>query len=234
MGLYLSGHPLTPYLRVVKEKTNRQIGDLKDEDDIQVTVAGVVSQYRRQVTKKGQMMSSFRLEDLTGSIEVLVFPKLFDVIGASLNNDLILLARGRWQGQDEQPKLFLDRAEMLGEVDLAEAAAAANEAGAGAKNKLPPWVTQDIDALESKARATENRQIWISLPDQESEDKAVLTGISSVLEAHRGRIPVFLYYAKQKQPVAAGFLPKGDGSQALITELRRLLGDNKVVLQEKK
>ncbi|MDR0469743.1 MAG: DNA polymerase III subunit alpha, partial [Peptococcaceae bacterium] len=78
LGLYLSGHPLTPFLGAVEKRVSHHIDDLTDEEDLPVTVGGIIGQYRRNVTKRGQMMASFHLEDLTGSVEVLVFPQLFD------------------------------------------------------------------------------------------------------------------------------------------------------------
>jgi DNA polymerase-3 subunit alpha len=243
MGLYLSGHPLTPFLGAVDRRISHHIDDLADEEDLPVTLGGIISQYRRNVTKRGQMMASFRLEDLTGGLDVLVFPRLFDRIGATLANDMAVVVEGRYQGQEEQPKLFLNKVEVLGDTDMAEAGVGGG-VGGGVKRsstveeKLPPWVTENVDRLvamhsEMPRPDTESRQLWLSLPDMENEDQAVLGSIRSTLAAHKGGIPVFLFYAKQRKPIAAHFLPQADGSLALMAALQGLLGEKMVVLQEK-
>ncbi|MCL1804612.1 MAG: DNA polymerase III subunit alpha [Clostridiales bacterium] len=264
MGLYLSGHPLTPYLSRVEPKVSHHIDDLADQEDLPVVVGGVVSQYRRSVTKRGQMMASFRLEDMTGSVEVLVFPKLYDSIGAGITNDQAMIVEGRYQGQEEQPKLFLNRMEALGDgafaggvgdavgagdgavgrggsrVDGAayEEASAGRSGGGGTGaapgERLPPWVTEDVDRMGAMREPAETRQLWLSLPGMDDEaGGGILGGIRTALDVHRGGIPVFLYYAKEKKAEAGRTLPGADGSEALMTSLRELLGESKVVLQEK-
>ncbi len=116
MGLYLSGHPLTPYSQLLRERISHRIDALEGEDQ-QVIVGGIIGGLRRTVTKRGQMMASFRLEDLTGSVDVLVFPKLFPTLSPFLENDLVILVRGRYQGQEDQPKLFLEKMEILNPKD---------------------------------------------------------------------------------------------------------------------
>ncbi|MCL2121063.1 MAG: DNA polymerase III subunit alpha [Clostridiales bacterium] len=272
MGLYLSGHPLTPFLDQAEKRISHHIDDLKEEEDYPVVVGGVISQYRRTVTKRGQMMANFRLEDLTGSVEVLVFPKLFETIGAILANDQAVVIKGRYQGQEEQPKLFLEQAVLLGEAGLpletqgrsglgASIDAGANPAvyamertGTGNAaytsnafarpslagdseqayaGKLPPWVTSHTDGPNTNGREAEKRQLWLKLGDADAEDPALLAAIRAAMLAYRGTIPVYLYYDKQKEAMAAVFLPKADGSVELLARLGDLLGIDKVVLQEK-
>ena len=130
LGLYLSGHPLAPYASQVDKKVSHHLDSLNDEEDLPVVVGGVVSQYRRTVTKRGQVMANFRLEDMTGSVDVLVFPKLFESVGTKLANDIAVVVRGRYQGQEEQPKLFLEKVEILGGAAL-QGGGTAGESGAG-------------------------------------------------------------------------------------------------------
>ncbi|MDR1194518.1 MAG: DNA polymerase III subunit alpha [Peptococcaceae bacterium] len=132
MGLYLSGHPLTPYVERLTARVSHQIDSLGEEEDFPVILGGVITQLRRTVTKRGQMMASFRLEDLTGSVETLVFPKLFEELAPRLSNDLAVVIRGRYQGQEEQPKLFLEKLEVLGDTMAADGEALGG-AGDGAR-----------------------------------------------------------------------------------------------------
>ncbi len=257
MGLYLSGHPLRPYVGLVEKKISHHIDDLPEEEDLPVVVGGIVNEYRRTVTKRGQMMASFRLEDLTGSVDVLVFPKLFEEMAPRLANDLAVVIKGRYQGQEEQPKLFLEKLEVLGGMEESPAEGSSfgsfpgsfpdSSPGSGpaAQDKaerLPLWVTQDVDILDTAAgrvssetgRASlERRQLWLSLPDQEAPDQEVMDQLRGLMNRHCGPIPVYLFYAKQKRALAVDFWPKIDGSDLLLKDLVALLGEEKVVLKEK-
>ncbi|MEL7622027.1 MAG: DNA polymerase III subunit alpha [Clostridiales bacterium] len=259
MGLYLSGHPLRPYVGLVEKKISHHIDDLPEEEDLPVVVGGIINEYRRTVTKRGQMMANFRLEDLTGSVDVLVFPKLFEEMAPRLANDLAVVIKGRYQGQEEQPKLFLEKLEVLGgmEEDMTGGGLTAGSFSgdnppvssrsgktspgnggsvAGDKaERLPPWVTQDVDLLDIKAgkASLERRQLWLALPDQEAQDQVIMDQLRSLMYRHCGPIPVFLFFAKQKRALAAEFWPKIDGSDLLLQDLIALLGEDKVVLKEK-
>ena len=236
MGLYLSGHPLTPYISQVEKKISHQIDNLKDEEDLPVVVAGIVNQYRKTVTKRGQMMANFRLEDMTGSVEVLVFPKLFEEIGASLSNDQAIIVRGRYQGQEEQPKLFLEQVTILDSEDTADTSEHEQPPGADRgerRGQAPPWVSGEPGTTSRISQTPERRQLWLSIASRDVISQVILGKVRDALYAYQGSIPVFLYDQELREAQGACFLPKADGSEGLLCELRTLLGENKVVLQEK-
>ena len=68
-------------------------------------VGGVVTELKRQYTKKGDLMGRFVLEDLQASMEVFVFPRVMADYGALLENDAVVVVRGRIDLRDEQPKI---------------------------------------------------------------------------------------------------------------------------------
>jgi len=115
MGLYLSGHPLTEYNTVIKNKTSHAIEELaQGKDDEMVITAGLITALRRSVTKRGESMAYFFLEDLTGSIECLLFPKKLLKYNSLLQNDLPVLIKGRLNLQEDKPKLFVENISSLG------------------------------------------------------------------------------------------------------------------------
>jgi len=65
----------------------------------------VVTDLKRQWTKKGELMARFVLEDLEASMEVFVFPRVMAEYGTMLENDAIVVVRGRLDLRDETPKL---------------------------------------------------------------------------------------------------------------------------------
>ena len=68
-------------------------------------VGGVVTDLRRSYTKKGDLMARFVLEDLEAAMEVFVFPKTMAEYGALIENDAILVVKGRLDTREEEPKI---------------------------------------------------------------------------------------------------------------------------------
>ena len=102
LGLYISGHPLEALVEDLRLRTH-SVQSLRDRaDGDRCTVGGIVTSLRRTATKKGDPMAFLALEDLTGSVEVVLFPKLY----AQLDKDLVatdrmVLVRGKvsWRGE---------------------------------------------------------------------------------------------------------------------------------------
>ena len=69
------------------------------------SVGGVVTDLRRSYTKKGDLMAKFVLEDLQAAMEVCVFPKTMAEYGALIENDAILVVRGRLDTREDEPKI---------------------------------------------------------------------------------------------------------------------------------
>ncbi len=70
-----------------------------------VTTGGVITALSRRYTKRGELMATFVLEDLDATIEVMVFPKTMTEYGCLLEQDAVVVVRGRVDNRDEQPKL---------------------------------------------------------------------------------------------------------------------------------
>jgi len=108
LGLYVSDHPLMGVEQLLARHTDCALAELRDAPDAEGTVrtvGGVVTDLRRTYTKKGDLMARFVLEDLQASMEVFVFPKVMAAHGAVLENDAVVVMRGRVDMRDEQPKL---------------------------------------------------------------------------------------------------------------------------------
>ncbi|MGI6605927.1 MAG: DNA polymerase III subunit alpha [Peptococcia bacterium] len=115
LGLYLSGHPLAQFKGVLERKTSGTIENLvaAGEDREAVTLGGIITAPRRSVTKRGQTMAYFVLEDLTGSIDALLFPSNLLKYNQLLQEDLPVLVTGRLNLQDDKPKILVDRMQSL-------------------------------------------------------------------------------------------------------------------------
>ncbi len=111
LGLYLSGHPLEPY-RPVLEKMTRltHCAELAEAgDNHQVKVGGIITAVRKFYTRKNKQMAFIKLEDLTGGVETVIFPDLFEKQSDLLEEDCLVLISGRTDlKEDEEAKIIAE------------------------------------------------------------------------------------------------------------------------------
>jgi DNA polymerase-3 subunit alpha len=99
------------YEAAMARYTDCSLSDMREEDTAVGdrapvrSVGGVVTDLRRSYTKKGDLMARFVLEDLQAAMEVFVFPKTMAEYGALIENDAILVVRGRLDTREEEPKI---------------------------------------------------------------------------------------------------------------------------------
>ena len=125
LGLYLSEHPMGEVAEQVGRFVNAYSGDLKDEslDGQRVVVGGIVTGVRTVVTKRNETMAIVTLEDLQGTVEVVVFPRLYETTRPTWRDGSILLVAGRVDHRGEEMSLLADLA-----VDWDDAVARGPEA----------------------------------------------------------------------------------------------------------
>lgn len=108
LGLYISAHPLDNYDAYFSEQTVPVSEMTQDIDGKALTIGGLVSAVRTIVTKSGTKMAFVKLEDKTGEAEVIVFPNLFEQIGAKLTQDAVIRASGKVSARDRDGNLSSD------------------------------------------------------------------------------------------------------------------------------
>jgi DNA polymerase III subunit alpha len=110
LGLYLSEHPMGEVAEQVGHFVNAYSGDLRDEslDGQRVVIGGIVTGLRNVVTKKQESMAIATLEDLQGTIEVVVFPRLYETSRPTWRDGAILLVAGRVDHKGEEVSLLAD------------------------------------------------------------------------------------------------------------------------------
>jgi len=110
LGFYLTGHPLDGYrdlLKLFSTATTNKLDRLDDGAD--VTLGGVVSRLKMTTTKRGnEQMAILWFEDFEGTVEALVFPKLFPSVEMHLKPDAIVLLSARISLREERPKLLVE------------------------------------------------------------------------------------------------------------------------------
>lgn len=120
LGFYFSGHPLLRYKERLKCVSTHPIEAITEELTSTVRVAGMITQVKRMTTKsKGEPWARATLEDLTGEIALLVFPRAYaSGLGKQLAANAIVTCSGRLstRGEDQTPELI---AEEILPIDLA-------------------------------------------------------------------------------------------------------------------
>jgi len=116
LGLFISGHPLEPYRELLDAMPNlvkcAELGEAGDNH--QVKVGGIVVATRKFYTKKNKQMAFVKLEDLTGSVELVIFPELFERQSALLEEDNLLLIEGRTDLKEEEDvKIIVENLNLL-------------------------------------------------------------------------------------------------------------------------
>jgi len=102
LGYYVSGHPLDRYVQELSRHTKKSLAELTGEGrSVECKLPGIVTDFRTRRTKKGELMAVFVLEDLTGAVETVVFPKDYARFESYLAADTPILVSGRFEAEEE-------------------------------------------------------------------------------------------------------------------------------------
>ncbi|MDX1390098.1 MAG: hypothetical protein R3344_12965, partial [Acidobacteriota bacterium] len=125
LGIYVTGHPLESYRSLLGEFASHSTADLKEmTEKTAVAVGGMITDLNRRKAKKtGAWWASLQLEDLSGVMEVLVFPKAFEGCQASLESDRAVLVNGRLDVDEDRIRVIADDVTPLDELREARAEA---------------------------------------------------------------------------------------------------------------
>lgn len=109
LGLYVSDHPLNPHMDDLTKIVSHFSAEVDESLDGQdVTVAGIVTQVRPYQTRAGKPMGFVTLEDLQGSVELVVFPRVWKDVSEWLEPDSVVVARGKVDADRGEPKILAD------------------------------------------------------------------------------------------------------------------------------
>ncbi len=129
LGVYITGHPLEDYGERIERIETLTAEDLThggDEESIHntvrdgmpVTLAGMVSGKRILLTKKNTQMAFIQLEDLSGTVEVVVFPNVFERAKEFLSEDSVIVVKGTVNcREEEEPKILAEKIFLIDDYD---------------------------------------------------------------------------------------------------------------------
>lgn len=121
LGLYLTEHPLANELKIVAKKANKKISeiDLSIHEGQDFKLGGILSKIRLVTTKKSAKLMAFaNLEDDTGSIDLLFFPKTFEEYRAHIVDDSVVLISGTVDSKDGEASLIVNRITPASSFDV--------------------------------------------------------------------------------------------------------------------
>jgi DNA polymerase-3 subunit alpha len=120
LGFYISGHPMAKHAARLKEMGALELATLEGRRNAEeVSVAGIVMALR---SRKGDRWAIVSLQDMSGALEVLVFPEAFARLETILKSGVPLLLRGRVNVEDAGTRLALQQAQPLDQLSAAETA----------------------------------------------------------------------------------------------------------------
>ncbi|MDD4090024.1 MAG: OB-fold nucleic acid binding domain-containing protein, partial [Tissierellia bacterium] len=124
VGVYLSGHPLSEYENILEKyatTNSNEISEIRDAneetvlyDGSRVIIGGIIIKKQNKITKNNNMMAFITLEDLYGTVEGIIFPKVYDNCKDILYEDNIVLVEGAIDASEEEtPKLIINKVTEL-------------------------------------------------------------------------------------------------------------------------
>jgi DNA polymerase-3 subunit alpha len=121
LGFYITGHPLGRYQAEMKRFSSHDTAGLSDlSDKVEVKVCGVVSALKEYITKKGERMGFITMEDLVGSVEVVVLPNIYQEVVEFLKSDEPLLVAGSFEKGEKSNKIIASSVQHLRAVSERE------------------------------------------------------------------------------------------------------------------
>ena len=232
LGIYLSEHPLQAVQQKLGEVVSAYLGELGDAENDQVIVAGVVSYARKHITKTNKLMVFAQLEDLTGSVEVTVWPSVYEATATVWQADNIIVVLAKVEKGEDDVKLLADHAVVFSPTAAEEIRAYqaerprwrrgrwnANGNGNGNGSEAPapePLPAAPPPSLELQVR-------FLRALDYD-ESIAAFQKVQKVLQAHSGNARVVLVLpdargGARRVPTAFRVQPSPELSAAIEAEL---------------
>ena len=206
LGVYITGHPLKEYEDMISRMvsvTSQELAEVLDSeesgeghsfitDGMKAVVAGIITHRKTLITKNSKMMAFVDLEDLYGTIEVVVFPNVYERCEQLIAEDAAISVSGTVNFKEgEVPKILADRV-----VDLKELRDTEGMPGAKPENTYGSGAAGTSAGIQEKDRQPEGI-VKIKLPQlPEDELSAVMRKLTETMRRHRGGYQSIIYFPK--------------------------------------
>ena len=119
LGIYLSGHPLERYRNIMEKMISAKTTDFQPDEESgipkvydgqKVIIGGMITEKTIKYTRNNKVMAFLTVEDMLGTVEIVVFPRDYEKWQAMLNEDARVFVQGRVNAEDDKPsKLILEK-----------------------------------------------------------------------------------------------------------------------------
>ena len=248
MGLYVSAHPLDNYDVYFEEQTVPLMQVTPDYDGKKATIGGLVSTVRTIITKSGTKMAFVGLEDKTGESEIIVFPNLYEQIGAKLVQDAVIRATGKISARDRDGNLGTDAKMIADEIQFVSDNELNTYESNGRKMDRPK-VSAKVKAMRVAVKNPSTmvaaavatavkpiipldkdiaKKLYVHIKNPDDQDS--LRQLKQICGNHPGLFDIILVLgADKKSAVKLPFKVEADNS--LVDELVKILGEDSVVIK---
>ncbi len=211
-GMYLSGHPMAEYSEICKKLNVDKIGDIlckdvynsKYKDGKVVSILAIVSSIKIKITKNNSKMAFVQLEDMSGSIEMIVFARELNKYSHLLLEGNIIDIRGRINIKEEEIKI------------LCENIMASPDKNSNGVNR------------QERPQNSLKKGLYIKIPAKESEAYKRANILLSIFE---GNFPVYFFFDDQRKLMLAPREYWVDINDVLVKELKNKLGNNNIIVK---
>jgi len=177
LGIFVSGHPLADIADALARGGAIALKDLRQrEDDESVTVAGMLIAVRRTMTKAQQQMLIATLEDMSGSVECIVFPKSYAQLQAAFVPDAIVTIKGRVRFRERRGTVPGDDAPLELSITV---------------NEVKPFERRDLPPLPKGWHVT-------------ALSKREIDALARLLDESPGAVPIVLHVGEAAQQMPRG------------------------------
>lgn len=256
MGLYISAHPLDKYEAYFQEQT-MPISEIKPNiDGATVIVGGIITNVRSLVTKSGSKMAFVKIEDKISEIEVIVFPKTFEQVGAKLVQDAVVKVTGRVNATDrdgnkiDEAKINAEQIDVITDEELQSyestgvqlkvptkgvsqkprnRVSASNVSGGkpSGSGKSSAPATHFSTTASGDAQPIKPKKVFVRVMDP--SNTSALISLKKACANFPGLSEIILVIGEEKKAMRMPF--KCDPEEKLVDELRGFFGPEGVVVK---
>jgi len=199
LGMYISEHPLSEFSDILNDESITKVETLSvlNKNEV-VSIAGINLKVQKIMTKNGAEMAFALLEDLSGQIEVVIFPKTFDQYSFLLQKDAPIVVAGKISDKDGVPKILADKIQNIAEI-------------------------KKIRETISKEQAP---KLYLTL--SKTHNKETLLEIKKMIEECPGETEIILRLPKNGQYKAIKANKKVTVTEELLARLGEILGNKNI------
>ena len=241
-GLYLSGHPLDSYRELIETAGCATIHDIEEDlsgehdaaqppryrDGMHVVLAGVITSVRLKTTRNNSMMAYVVAEDLTGSVELVVFSSVIQQAGDWMKEDKAVWIAGRIDAREDEAPKILPTAIYPLDAEHLDAVRQSVQGRGGYRERPENRNTDRQPAPEQPVSGGCRHKLYLRIANMEDPR---LEEVKQLLSGYRGDLPVYLFCADNRKTLRAPQSMWVYNNLLLLDKLRFILGTENVIIK---